>query len=123
MVIVLLPRLIEPGSALTHWFTELRGLTVTAAEPGGPLAGLLEDEAPFTATVLASWEDIAQERPGAFDSTLAHEIGHALGLSHVTTRGNLMNATPGRCAPVLDATQLAAITPPGSARRAPLTPR
>jgi len=43
------------------------------------------------------------------DTTLMHELGHAMGLAHVEEATNLMSAQPHRCIPELDPAQRRAL--------------
>lgn len=115
VVVVILPHIARPGSLGEALFAELRGLTVSPwLRPALPEAeqalyarlGLPEA---FTPVVLIGTEPIGHLGPDAVDVTLAHELGHALGLPHVASDTDLMFAEIHRCVPALDATQAAAL--------------
>jgi hypothetical protein len=63
----------------------------------------------FTPTLFVGHEVVAGNSEGRL--VLAHELGHALGLPHATSQGNLMASRPtGKlCEPMLEADQLARI--------------
>lgn len=113
ITVALLPALAAPGSAADRYFSELDGLTLTPAlvadrEGLAPLAAL----GAFGPVILLSQADLAHRHPGHLDLTLAHELGHALGLPHGGGSRNLMYDGPLRCAPRLTADQLAAASWP-----------
>lgn len=108
VVVALLPSLVQPGSGADHYFDELFGLglsTELLAEQGFPELAAL---APAP-TVLLSRDQLGHRHPGHLDLTLAHELGHAAGLPHVSERHNLLHDGAFRCVPGLDGEQLAAL--------------
>jgi len=109
VTVLLLPDIAAPGSPADRYFTELDGLTLSPAlvaeRPG--LAPLLDRDG-FGPLILLSESDLARRHPGHLDLTLAHELGHALGLPHEVRAANLMHDGPLRCAPHLTDAQLAA---------------
>ena len=58
--------------------------------------------------VLIGLDGIAKRRPGTADVTLAHELGHVLGLEHAAGQ-NLMATEPPSCVPWLTALQRAQV--------------
>ena len=109
--LVVLPRLASEGSPAARWFDPLLGLTVSphhqrrrrtvGDDPGGVVLSALGLPEAFTPTVWLSMEalDALPQERSRF--VLAHELGHAMGLSHVTERGRLMGPGFPRCAPTL----------------------
>lgn len=103
--IVVLTRVVQPGSVLTGALTDVQGLTFSPRLRGG-LGGLLGIER-FTPTVLLSVEELRGAYREDAALTPAHEVGHALGLEHEADPANLMATSRTRgCQPVVDARQL-----------------
>ena len=121
--VVISSTLSAPESAAESLFDELVAFTFSpaligaVAETGEPDLGMLLGSKSFTPVVLLSAEELLRHRPGYLDLTLAHEIGHALGLPHETRqRKNLMHR--GRwwsCLGVLEPAQLDRTTLPEAA--------
>ena len=109
VTVALLPDLAAPGSPADRYFSELDGLTLSPALVADrpALAPLVERDA-FGPLILLSEVDLAHRHPAHLDLTLAHELGHALGLLHEGDSDNLMHDGPLRCAPHLTDAQLAA---------------
>ena len=115
-VVIVLPEIGAPGSMAEALFERLRGLTFSpalrAAAP--PEQQALYDRLglsdAFTPVVFVGTEPIRELGLDAVDVTLAHEIGHALGLPHVDDPENLMTDRIHRCVPSIDAAQAAVAT-------------
>ena len=59
----------------------------------------------FTPITFVGTEPVRELGPEAIDLTLAHELGHAMGLPHVEAWDDLMSARVHRCVPHLRAEQ------------------
>lgn len=109
IVVAMLPHIAAPGSWADASFEALRGLTLSPSllgEPGpSPVQDALRQDGPYTPVVLLSQTDLAAARGETARLTLAHEVGHALGLPHHPDPWNLMAASPAPCIPLLDAAQ------------------
>ena len=110
--IVLLHRISAIGSVARRVLPGLRGL---ALDGHGALADLPPalrhalGDASGPPTLFISLDDLAPEGSGIVDTTLMHELGHAMGLAHVEDATNLMSAQPHRCIPELDPAQRRAL--------------
>jgi hypothetical protein len=115
VVVVVLPHIARPGSLGEALFDELRGLTVSPwlrpelSEAEQALYQRLSLPDTFTPVVLIGTEPIDHLGADAVDVTLAHELGHALGLPHVPGDTDLMFAEIHRCVPTLRAEQAEAL--------------
>jgi len=108
--VVLLPRLMSPGSAATGFFSRLDGFTLSPhhrdaladdAEVASLYAAL--GLADFRPTVFVAVPDEAVLPPGVADLRLAHEFGHVFGLDHAGGARRLMSNMRSRSAcPELD---------------------
>ena len=108
--IVLLPRLMTPGSRATDFFTRLDGFTLSPHHRdtlvGDPEAAALYtalDLATFRPTVFLATPDAPSQPAGQADLRLAHELWHVFGLDHVGGAHRLMStARSGATCPELD---------------------
>jgi hypothetical protein len=109
--LVVTRRLDAPGSTAAGMLPHLRGLTVGRGANASPeverCLGVTDQTPP---TILIALDEIAGRRPGTVDVTLAHEVGHALGLTHADRRNDLMAVEPPTCVPALSAEQWATLT-------------
>jgi hypothetical protein len=110
VIVVLLPSLVASGSVAEQMFVSLDALTLSPALLADPesrelreaLSVVLGNE-PFSPVVFLSRGALARS-----PDTLAHELGHLLGLSHRDGPENLMSVQRrSGCRPVLDAQQFA----------------
>ncbi len=101
IVVVMTPKLASPDSVIRRALGDLRALTLV--DNGEPLAKLvgLHGRAPL---VLLG---MAEEKP-ATGRTLAHELGHVVGLPHRNALGALMHPHDDSCPAVLRANELLA---------------
>jgi len=105
-VVVVLPEIGRPGSVAEALFERLRGLTlspwlrdrVSAEEKA--LYDVLELPERFTPVVFVGTRPLSEVGP-EIDVTLAHELGHAMGLPHAEARTDLMADAVHRCEPGL----------------------
>ena len=102
--------IVSQNSVLHRYFRSMNGLTLSPwhqesesdAFPFGRLQTLVD----HNPTVFIVHESQRSHRPGDFDALLAHEVGHAFGLSHVMDGKNLMSQSrKPRCVPVLTENQ------------------
>jgi hypothetical protein len=110
--LVVLQRIADPGSAIETLLPNLRGLTLDVRSSSEALKGCLGLVEDFPSTVLIGLEGIAARRPETVDVTLAHELGHVLGLKHpegASSGDDLMSVEPPRCVPGLGSKQIETI--------------
>lgn len=111
--VVFLRHIAQPGSLGAGLFQELRGLTVSPwlAESDGDraLAEALGLPKRFAPVAVVGTEPVSQLGPTAVDATLAHELGHALGLPHVPGKDELMQEGVHPCVPALRPEQAEAL--------------
>jgi hypothetical protein len=117
--VIVLPRLVDPGSPAAAFFSRLDGLTLSPAHRAtlarAPGASAEEARALYDALALERFRPtvlVAVDDLQAPDFRLAHELGHALGLDHEADATNLMaSQRRGGCAPALRDDQLRALRP------------
>jgi len=105
IIVVVLPSIAAPCSGIGRFFSKLEGLTFTSdSVKSDPLLRTLNLLASFTPTTLLSVRDIRRRAPSNVEFIAAHELGHAMGLSHARGK-NLMATPPPQCVPPLTADQ------------------
>lgn len=111
--VVFLEHIARPGSLGEGLFQELRGLTVSPWLPEGDatraLASTLGLPERFAPVAVVGVEPVDHLGETAVDVTLAHELGHALGLPHVGEGKDLMQEGVHRCVPALRPEQASAM--------------
>jgi hypothetical protein len=103
VVLVVMSDLLAPGSAAARVLTEVRGLGFAPGPEAAEVLGFEE----FTPVALVAWGEVGRYPEGGRAAMVAHEVGHALGLAHVTDPDNLMAVRAFRCVPFLDSSQTA----------------
>ena len=115
------PTLIAADSPARNWGLDLRGLTLGVGGLGDAAPALAALDLPPVRTPVVFVDVGTPRRPGDVWRTPAHEIGHALGLSH-RDGGEAVLMRPGvdgqRCRPGISEAEAAA----AAARLAPPVP-
>lgn len=105
--IVLLPRVTSPRSPLQAHTGEIAGLAIKMGFLPGPAEIVTPDPFEHIPTIFLGKRELDKLEPSIRATTLAHELGHILELSHELDRNNLMH--PNRrsdCHPILSESQL-----------------
>lgn len=117
--VVMVPTLALPQSPAAQWFDPLLGLTVSPAQrdgwtedPAQAVLDALDLPEVFVPTVFLGLDPLASLPQERARFVLAHELGHATGLSHVSAYGNLMGPGLPRCPPSLTPHQRQGMTYP-----------
>lgn len=104
--VVLLPHVVDPASALARG-PVLEALTLTPEAVAGdalavPLAALAT---PWAPSVILGLDELLRLDPPVRAAVLAHELGHALGLPHLPSPGNLMHPDQPACLGAIEPSQ------------------
>ena len=108
VVVVLMPTVLDPASPIARSLDALDGYTWMPGDDGAVAHAV---NAPLDADpVVFAGVDAARRIPASHpDTTLAHELGHAFGLSHSGRVGGLMTPGSQACLPTLDAAERAIV--------------
>lgn len=101
ILVVFLLRVLPQHSSLRKLLPHLTGLTLVPGVMDEHLPSLLTSTTTWNPVIFVSVTDVERLAVSHLPSTLAHEVGHALGLAHVSEPENLMSPRPHSCTPGL----------------------